>query len=254
MGIQGYPWARRRRPAFARSSGPVLLIVLMCSACSQPASLPEPSDYSQLPPRELLEVFLANEQSLGGVQLSFSGEVTVAAGEIHEFRGAAGYLGCGDFRVKLVGPMGLTLLDYLNRGGQGRLLADKITPEGDGEALNGLMKLMEAFTLALADRCHPADSFEQLDASDGVIDFAARLPGGDQVSWRLERQRAILRQQIITGASLLDMAVDYEDYRLVDTHWFPSSIALKGTEPAVAIEMDISDWRVGVQLPERFFE
>lgn len=233
----------------------VLLVpaLLGLSACSStPETAPGP-DYSNSPPGKLLAVFLDNEASLGAVKFTFSGDLQLESGGSHRFRGACGYTNCADLRIQLLGPLGVTLLDYMNVDGVAVLVTNQLTPEGDEDALQGLLDLMEVFTLALVDRCrHPEGGdggIHSLDSSRFV--FAGRK--GSEIRFSLDRAGAVLLQQHVSKGSLPESLIEYSGYGWSDDYWMPGEIGIQSPDMPVSITMEISKWTIKANLPAGFF-
>lgn len=229
----------------------VLGIVGCTTAVHAPASAP--ADLSATPPLDLLTVFLARERSRGAVKFTFSGEIEVKAGDLHRFRGVGAYKNCAALRIQLVGPLGFTLLEYINSEGEASLVANQLTPQGDEEAKEGLLQMMEIFTLALIDRCYPAEEFEEGSHNADLANFMMPTQTNGMLHISLDRQKAVLMQQSITGGELPDTVIDYLNHRWSDGYWMPDGIEIKGKDMPVSIAMEIGKWSVDVDLSDHLF-
>jgi hypothetical protein len=253
MLIQGICGVGGRPPRALRSTALLPVIALLAAACSTPARAPDTPDFSSLPPQELLNVFLQDEQSRGAVKFSFNGVITVTTGEQHRFRGVAGYEACHALRMQLVGPVGVTLLDYLNVDGRARIVVDKMTPDDDAEARAGLADLLEVFTLALVDRCHDPRAFEVLPRDAAGASFAVGTPPDRLHEFILDRVKGVVTEQKISGGDLPGMTVEFGDYGLVQGYWMPATIAVRTADLPVSIDLAVSGWQAGIDLPDAFF-
>ena len=234
-------------------AGLLTAAALLLTACSTPVKTSAGPDHSSLSSAGLLSVFLENELSRGPVKFTFSGDIEVQAGGSHRFRGACGYTSCADLRIQLLGPLGFTLLDYVNSEGRATLVANKLTPEGDDEALQGLMKLMEIFSLSLLDRCQTSAGIDVDPLHLGSANFVTHGRSGMQIHFKLDEEKAVVLQQIVKGGTLPTAVIDYSGYALVDGYWMPGSIGIQTTDMPVAINMEIGHWRIHANLPEHFF-
>ena len=253
MLIQGIGGSGRRRARALRCALPCLVIALLFAACSATVRHPETADFSRLPPDALLNVFLEHERARAAVKFSFDGVITVTTGSQHRFRGFAGYQSCHALRMKLVGPVGFTLLDYVNEASRAHLVVDKITPDDDQEARQGLLDLLEVFTLALVDRCQTPQAFRLLSHDGASASFAVRAPSGRLHEFVLDRARGVVTVQKVSGEDAPAMTVAFGDYGLVQGAWEPASIAVRTPDLPVSIDMAVSDWQSGVELPDGFF-
>lgn len=253
MIIQGIKQGEGTRGQNFLLAGLLTAATLYLTACSAPVKNSVGPDRSHLSSAELLNVFLKNETSRGPVKFTFSGDIEVQAGGLHRFRGACGYTSCGDLRIQLLGPFGFTLLDYVNAQGRATLVANKLTPEGDDEALQGLMKLMEIFALALLDRCQASAGVDVQPQQLGSANFVTQGRSGTQVRFKLDKKKAVILQQTVKGDTLPTAAIDYTDHVLVDGYWMPGTISIQTTDMPVAIHMEIGQWKIAADLPEYFF-
>ena len=254
MHIQGKRRTGKRLARAVQCASLPLAVALLVGGCSAPIPNPDSADFSSLPPDALLNVFLEREQSRTAVTFSFSGVITVTTGSQHRFRGVAGYQPCHALRMKLVGPVGFTLLDYVNVDGSATLVVDKITPAEDREARKGLLDLLEIFTLAMVDRCYGLKTFEALSHDAASATFAVRTPPGGLHEFVLDRARSVVTQQKVSGGALPAMTVKFEDYGLAQGNWLPASIAVRTPDMPVSIDMDVTKWQLGMDLPDGFFD
>ena len=231
----------------------LVLVILHAGGCSSTPQTQPATDFSNLSPTALLDEFLDTENSRGAVRFNFRGELEVQSGKTHRFRGFGGYDDCESLRLQLLGPLGFTMLDYLNVGGEATLIANKLTPQGDQEARAGLLQLMQAFTAALVDRC-----YSQHDVRPGAYDlidsnYSASTHAGVSVEFTLERSTAAVRRQALAGKGLPDTSVYYLDYGRVENFWMPGKIEVRTADLPVSIDMSIKEWKFGVVLPDGFF-
>lgn len=230
-----------------------IIVVLHLGACTSTVVLRPADDLSGLSPVELLDAFLAVERSRGAVKFTFGGELMVRSGEIHRFRGYGATIGCKSLRLQLLGPMGFTLLDYLDADGEATIAVNRITPEGDKEAETGLFRVLRVFTLALAGRCYPNREVSLESRDEAVFDYSIRTGPGARVEFTLDRKTAALTRQAFSGGELPDTSVRYLHYERVDEYWMPGTIEVRtGTLP-VTIDMTIKEWKLGVELPDGVF-
>lgn len=227
-----------------------LLGLIACSSVSRTATV---HDYSNLPPGQLLDVFLDSELSRGAVKFTFSGDLALESGESHRFRGACGYTNCSDLRIQLLGPLGVTLLDYVNADGRAVLVTNQLTPEGDEDALQGLMELMEVFTLALVDRCQPLQEGHGGPRPLDSANYVAAGRKGTEIRFTLDREKAVLLRQTVSGGTLPGSRIDYSGYGWSDGEWMPGRIDIQSPDMPVSINMQISKWTIDADLPDGFF-
>lgn len=232
---------------------PPLTIALLVAACTAPARAPDAADLSGLPPDKLANIFLQNERARGAVKFAFSGVITVTTGSQHRFRGVAGYQPCHALRMQLVGPLGFTLLDYLNADGHARVVVDKITPDGDDEARAGLRDLLEIFTLALVDRCDSPEASGVQPHESAFVSFVVGAPPGRLHEFVLDRARGVVILQKFSGDDLPGMTVEFGDYVLDQGHWMPAAIAVRTPDLPVSIDLSVTRWQAGIDLPAGFF-
>lgn len=222
-------------------------------ACSS-APKPEPGrDWSNPPPGQLLDVFLDSESARGAVKFTFTGDLQLQDGESHRFRGACGYINCAGLRIQLLGPLGVTLLDYVNAEGRAALVSNRLTPEGDEDAVQGLMELMEIFTLALVDRCRSSQAVDSAVHDPASARFVTPGRKGSEIRFTLDTDKAALLQQHIAGGSLPDSVIAYSDYRWSDGYWAPGRISIQIPGMQVSISLEIVKWTTNADLPDNFF-
>jgi hypothetical protein len=231
-----------------------LALALFPGGCSTPIAPSDTADFSSLAPDALLNVFLESERARGAVKFAFSGVVRVTTGSQHRFRGVAGFQPCHALRMQLVGPVGFTLLDYVNADGRATLVVDKITPDEDPEARAGLLDLLEIFTLALVDRCEPSEAFQLLSHDAASASFAVAAPPGRLHEYILDRARGVVVLQEVSGDGLPAMTVEFRDYGLVQGYWLPAAIVVRTPDMPVSIDMDVTKWQTGIDLPGGFFD
>jgi hypothetical protein len=255
MNIQGNRCSGWRGGYFFLSVGLAIATVLGGVACSTAVHTPAPApaDLSAATPLDLLTVFVERERSRGAVKFTFSGKIEVKAGDSHSFRGVGAYKNCASLRIQLLGPLGFTLLEYVNSEGEARLVANQLTPQGDEEAEEGLLQMMEIFTLALIDRCHPVEAFEEGSHDANLVNFMIPTQTNGMLHISLDRQKAVLMQQSMTGGELPATVIDYKNHRWSDGYWMPGGIEIQGKDIPVSIDMDIKKWNVDVDLPDHFF-
>lgn len=256
MAVQG---DRGRNRLAERSSGFVVSLLVFSaglSGCSTAPLRPLAVDHSSLPPIGLMKIFLENELEKEAVKFVFKGEIEVGIGKRHRFRGYCGYTPCGSLRAKLLGPLGFTLLDYVNAEGQVTLIVNHLTEEGDEPGLDGLLKLLGVFSRALLDRCRSAGEYvpEARDATSAT--FSVRTETGE--SWRLtlDRKTGALVHQSSSGPSTPEIAIDYSAYdRGSDGYWMPGEIGVHGVDAdaGLSIRVAVKRWNVRADLPEGFF-
>jgi outer membrane biogenesis lipoprotein LolB len=251
--IQGVNGIGRRVAQAARLALLPLTTALLVAACTVPTRAPDTADLTGLSPDELANLFLQNEQSRGAVKFAFSGVITVTTGSQHRFRGVAGYRPCHALRMQLVGPLGFTLLDYLNVDGRATVVVDKITPDGDDEARAGLRDLMEIFTLALVDRCNSPEAFGVQPNDSAFVSFVVGTPPGRLHEFVLDRARGAAILQTFSGGALPEMTVEFGDYDLDQGHWMPAAIAVRTPDLPVSIDLSVTRWQAGADLPAGFF-
>jgi len=190
---------------------------------------------------------------MGAVKFTFSGDLQLESGGSHRFRGACGYTNCADLRIQLLGPLGVTLLDYMNVDGAAILVTNQLTPEGDVDALQGLLDLMEVFTLGLVDRCRHSQGgdggIRSLDSSSFV--FAGRK--GSEIRFSLDRAEAVMLQQHVSNGTLPESLIEYSGYGWSDGYRVPGEIAIQGPDMPVSITMEIGKWTSNANLPDSFF-
>jgi hypothetical protein len=238
-----------------RFSAVMLLAVSVGLLGCSSAPMPEPGpDWSKPPPGQLLDVFLDNESARGAVKFIFTGGLQLENGESHRFRGACGYTNCAGLRVQLLGPLGVTLLDYVNAEGRAALVNNRLTPEGDEDAVQGLMELMEIFTLALVDRCRSSQDADGAMHNLGSASFVAPGRKDSEIRFTLDPGKAVLLQQHIRGGSLPESVIDYSDYRWSDGYWSPGRIAIQSPGMQVSISLEIVRWTTSADLPDNFFQ
>jgi len=230
-----------------------ILFIVLAGGCSVTPQTPPTPDFSNLSPSALLSEFLQAERSRGAVKFNFSGTVDVLSGKTHRFRGFGGYEDCGSLRLQLLGPLGFTLLDYLNVDGEATLVTNKLTPEEDLEARAGLLQLMHVFTLALVDRCYSREDVQPQSHDAITADYSASTPRVASLEFTLERRNGAVKRQSLAGKGLPVTRVRYRDYRKVDDFWMPGKIEVRITDMPVSIDMSIEEWNIGVELPEEFF-
>ncbi len=250
MIIQGQGGANRLIRRLLRQTILVAIFSVCLAACSSQLRAP---DHSHLGPAALLDVFLASERAKETVKLVFSGDIEVKSGGAHHFSGVAGYRSCSALRIKLLGPVGFTLLEYLNTGGEALMIVDEVSPEGDESARKGLLSLLEIFTLALLERCQPAADFSLVGQDASTVEFTTISRTKRSMNHTLDRNRAVLRQQIVAASELSNTVVDYADYSWVNGGWLPATIEIHGAHMPVSIRMQIRQWTVGADLPAGFF-
>ncbi|MDX2446800.1 MAG: hypothetical protein QNK29_06330 [Desulfobacterales bacterium] len=255
MIIQGSRCNVWRRGYFFLSVGLAIASVLGIVGCSTAIHAPAsaPADLSGTPPLDLLTVFLERERSRGAVKFTFNGEIEVKAGDVHSFRGVGAYKNCDALRIQLLGPLGFTLLEYINSEGEARLVANQLTPQGDEEAKEGLLQMMEIFTLALIDRCYPSEEFEEGSHNANLAKFITPTQTNGMLHISLDRHKAVLMQQSITGGELPDTVINYMNHRSSNGYWMPDRIEIKGKDMPVSIDMEIRKWSVDVDLPDHLF-
>jgi outer membrane biogenesis lipoprotein LolB len=251
--IQGQGGAIRLIRRLLRQTTLVTILSVCLTACTSQVEQPAAPDHSQLDPAALLDVFLARERSMGTVKLVFSGDIVVKAGGAHHFSGVAGYRSCSALRIKLLGPVGFTLLEYLNTGGKALMIVDEVSPEGDEAAREGLLSLLEIFTLALLERCQPAADFKLTGQDASSVEFTTISRTNKRMKHTLDRNRAVLHQQIMAASEQSNTVVDYSDYSRAAGSWLPATIEIHGEHMPVSIRMQIRQWTVGADLPAGFF-
>jgi hypothetical protein len=235
----------------------LVVLIAVLPGCAkvvrEPVSTP---DHSALSPTELLTLFLETERSRQAVKFSFKGQIEVEAGKRHEFRGYCGYTPCGSLRMKLLGPVGLTVLDYLNADGEVTLGVNHLTDEGDEEALHGLLTLLGNFTRSLVDRCRPADALVLESEDDRSVTFGLDPSADPSWSWTLDRSRGVVLAQATSGSAPPSLRFEWLDYGWDDGHWVPARIEVRreDSEARFAIHMDVRKWEAHAKLPARFFE
>lgn len=244
----------------AAVTGRLFLAVMLASmllglpACSSTPKIEPAPDGPSLPPGQLLDLFLDNESARGAVKFTFSGDLQLESGGTHRFRGACGYTNCADLRIQLLGPLGVTLLDYVNAEGRAVLVSNQLTPEGDEDALQGLMDLMEIFTLALVDRCRSSQDGDGGMRRFDSASFVTSGRKGSEVRFTLDTEKAALLQQYISGGSLPESQVDYSSYGRSDGYWVPGKIAIQSPDMPVSITMKTGKWTTNAKLPDDFFQ
>lgn len=250
---QGNRCIRRFTRRFSISAGLAVAAILSITACSTAVHVPAPENLSGTQPLDLLTLFLEKEQSQGAAKFTFSGKIDVKAGDLHSFRGVGAYKPCSSLRIKLLGPLGFTLLEYINSEGRARLLSNQLTPEGDEEARVGLLQMMQIFTLALGDRCHSLEEFDEESHDANLVKFTLPTQTNGVRHLSLDRKKAALLQQSISGGQHPGTVIDYTDYRWSDGYWMPYGIDIQGTDMPVSISMEIRKWSVNVALPDHLF-
>jgi hypothetical protein len=237
--------------------GMLLVLLLGLSGCSRAVHAPvSTTDHSELAPADLLKQFLETERSKDAVKFVFKGEIEVEAGKPHKFRGYCGYTPCGSLRMKLLGPMGLTVLDYLNAEGEVTIRVNHLTDDGDEEALRGLTTLMENFTRALLDRCRATEEYLPGSEDAATVTFGLRGADDPTWSWTLDRRRGVVVRQTTAGTEIPDLDFDYLDYEWLDGFWMPATIEVHRADADVelSIQMTVRKWELRADLPEAFFE
>lgn len=231
------------------------LAMALCLAACATDSAPVPtSDYSAFPSEKLLQVFLQDEQSKGAVQLSFSLVIQADNKSPERLRGVAAFSPCADLRVKLVGTVGLTVLDYLSVAGKNSLLVDKLTASGDAEAKQGLLDTMEVFTAALTGLCRPPGDFNAVSDDAGSIRYRVDSDPAPTREITLDRKRAVLIRQTVGGEFRPVSTISYGNFERIDDHWMPDTIAIKTEGSPVNLELGITRWRIDASLPADMFE
>jgi hypothetical protein len=239
-----------------RVAWPAICAVLfagLAAGCAGAVRTPSAPDLSELPPRDLLAVFLDNDASKGAVKFNFSGDIELEEGIRHSFRGLCGYDSCTALRVKLLGPLGFTILDYVNSQGEAALVVNQLTEEGDDEARESLLELMEVFSLALLDRCRPAIEFEGGPYGVASVNFTLQEHPGISLLTTLDRRRGVVTRQEVTSEALPGTVIDYLDYGWNGEYWLPGAIEVRGTGAPVSIRVAVKKWSIGVDFPDRFF-
>jgi hypothetical protein len=207
-----------------------------------------------LPAGKLLQVFLEDERSKGSVKLSFKLDILAENESPERLRGVAAFAHCADMRVKLVGTVGLTVLDYLSVAGKSNLLVDKLTPPGDDEARKGLLDTMEIFKSSLTGLCRPQGDFKTLSIDAESIHYRVGSSPGRSLEITLGRKRAVLTQQALSGESLPPSTISYRNFERIDNRWMPNTIVIKTEGSPVDLELGVSRWQTNAQLPADIFE
>lgn len=230
-----------------------VLFLMAATACSRTVQTREPVDFSHISPDELLRTFLENEGSSSPVKFTFTGEFAVEAGESHSFRGVAVFKTCSALRIKLLGPLGYTLLEYVNLAGKASLLANQLTPEGDAQALEGLLTLMDVLTLALTDRCQPHNAYRAGKHDANHVMFTVPTRNNTSLQFTLARKTAFVTSQSITGGGFQEVLISYTDYNQDNDNGSPGKIEIEGREIPVSVIFVIKKWEVTTELPPGFF-
>ena len=231
-----------------------ILLALILGACAGTPDAPALPDYSKLPPRQLLAAWLEEEQHPDTLRFRFNSEVDVEADKTEGLQGVCGYRRCGGLRMQLLGPLGITLLDYLEVSGESRLMVNKITDEGDDEARTGLLQLLQALSLALTGICQPVDTFELGHFDDRAADFSLRRPQGPALGFTLDRQRGRLIRQTVSDEGLPGFTIDYSDYGEVDGRWMPGRLDIHTADSPTSIRLTVDRWTLGKPFPDDFFD
>jgi len=187
------------------------------------------------------------------VKFTFTGEFAAEAGESHSFRGVAVFKTCSAFRIKLLGPLGYTLLEYVNLAGKASLLANQLTPEGDAQALEGLLTLMDVLTLALTDRCQPHNAYRAGKHDADLVIFTVPTRNNTSLQFTLARKTASVTSQSITGGGFQEVLISYTDYNQDNDYGSPGKIEIEGREVPVSVIFVIKKWEVATELPPGFF-
>jgi len=246
----GAAWLQARRPGLFCFS---LVFLLGLSACATDSTRTSGDDYSLLPAGKLLQVFLENERSKGSVKLSFKLDILTEDENPERLRGVAAFAHCADVRIKLVGTVGLTVLDYLSVAGKSNLLVDKLTPPDDDEARQGLLDTMEIFTSSLTGLCRPSSDFKILSIDADSVRYKVRSSPGHSLEITLDRKRAVLEQQSLGGESLPLSTISYGKFERIENRWMPHTIVIKTAGSPVDLELGISRWQTNAQLPADIF-
>jgi len=233
--------------------GLVLLSTHWLTACSTQARHVPTADLSGLSPDALLAVYFQNERARGAVRLSFNSLVQVEGENPNRLRGVAGYTHCGDMRVKLVGTVGITVLDYLSIDGKGRLLLDKLTPDGDAGTKEGLLDTLNVFTTALTGLCRQAAEFRVVSSDEVGINYAAKSTREGSLEFTLDRTQATLTRQLISTKRISAANIRYSDFDNVAGFWMPATISIQSQDSPVLIDLTINQWRLNSKLQEGFF-
>lgn len=253
MIIQGNDRTKLRFPDIFLRVMATVLFLLTATACAGIVQTREPVDFSHISPDELLRTFLENEGSSSPVKFTFTGEFAVEAGESHSFRGVAVFKTCSAFRIKLLGPVGYTLLEYVNLAGKASLLANQLTPEGDTQALEGLLTLMDVLTLALTDRCQPIDAYRAGKHDADHVIFTVPTRNKTSLQFTLARKTASVTSQSIAGGGFREVLISYADYNRDNEYGSPGKIEIEGREIPVSVIFVIKKWEMSTELPTGFF-
>lgn len=250
MQLQGINRAEQFLGRFSRLALLVMLLIQLV-ACTTTPQEAQTTDYSHHSGEELLDIFLQKQRALASATLSFQVQVTVDNEKPDRLRGVAGFTHCADLRLKLVSAVGFTVLDYISIGDTDMLLVNKVTPEDDAAAEEGLFDTLKVFTSAFIGLCGKSGDFRVESSDEKSVSYRSETPG---LEFTLDRQRATIQYQTLTGSSTPASTISYGAYDQAEKGWLPGVISIRSEDNPVLIELTVSQWRTNADLPQAFFD
>ncbi len=240
----------------SRGGGRILVAVAaLLGGCVAAAPPMPPPSLAGLGPQQLLEAVRRRESRVESMRAVFRAE-TESGSERRSSEGVLLVRKPDRFRMRLMMPLGLTVLDYVSWGDRTQLtlpLQDRVLTGPAAEQLGPFSRRDVGEAFLRGRRAFPGRCEARREAPAVLV--ICRDPGGSVLRrMRIDAATGAILEETSYEEGALRLRLTYDDYRSVSGAYLPYRIQLSYPQRSLSVHIDVLRYEVNPQLADALFE